>query len=136
MNEAGTKTYFDKPGVIEALQYWVDLSRKHKVMPPGIVEWGTTPKDFFEKKAAMMWTTTGNLTNVRNNAKIPVRRRDAAGEEAPRQPDRRRQFLHLQEDDAGRAAGGRSSSSSGRPRRSAPRSGASTPATSRSRPAA
>ena len=39
--------------------------------PEGIVEWGTTPKDFFEKKVAMMWTTTGNLTNVRNNAKFP-----------------------------------------------------------------
>ena len=39
--------------------------------PPGIVEWGTTPKDFFEKKCAMMWTTTGNLTNVRSNAKFP-----------------------------------------------------------------
>ena len=29
-----------------------------------------TPKDFFEKKVAMMWTTTGNLTNVRTNAKF------------------------------------------------------------------
>ncbi len=70
MNPAGTETYFDKPAVIEALQYWVDLGRKHKVMPAGVVEWGTTPKDFFEKKIAMMWTTTGNLTNVRNNAKF------------------------------------------------------------------
>jgi sn-glycerol 3-phosphate transport system substrate-binding protein len=70
MNAAGTETYYDKPAVIEALQYWVDLSRKHQVHPPGIVEWGTTPKDFFEKKIAMMWTTTGNLTNVRNNAKF------------------------------------------------------------------
>jgi sn-glycerol 3-phosphate transport system substrate-binding protein len=71
MNEAGNQTAFDKPEVIEALQYWVDLSTKHKVHPPGIVEWGTTPKDFFERKVAMMWTTTGNLTNVRNNAKFP-----------------------------------------------------------------
>ena len=70
MNSAGTETYFDKPEVIEALAYWVDLGRKHKVMPTGVVEWGTTPKDFFEKKIAMMWTTTGNLTNVRNNAKF------------------------------------------------------------------
>jgi sn-glycerol 3-phosphate transport system substrate-binding protein len=70
MNAAGTETYFDKPEVIEALQYWVDLGRKHKVMPPGVIEWGTTPKDFFEKKIAMMWTTTGNLTNVKNNAKF------------------------------------------------------------------
>jgi sn-glycerol 3-phosphate transport system substrate-binding protein len=71
MNEDGNRTFYDKPEVIEALSYWVDLSRKHKVQPPGIVEWGTTPKDFFEKKTAMMWTTTGNLTNVRNNAKFP-----------------------------------------------------------------
>ena len=38
--------------------------------PPGVVEWGTTPKDFFEKKVAIMFTTTGNLTNVKNNAKF------------------------------------------------------------------
>ena len=70
MNKAGSQTYYDSPAVIEALQFWVDLSRKHKVMPPGIIEWGTTPKDFFERKIAMMWTTTGNLTNVKNNAKF------------------------------------------------------------------
>ncbi|MCL4765366.1 MAG: ABC transporter substrate-binding protein [Hyphomicrobiaceae bacterium] len=71
MNQEGNRTFYDAPGVIEALTYWVELSQKHKVHPPGIVEWGTTPKDFFEKKCAMMWTTTGNLTNVRNNAKFP-----------------------------------------------------------------
>ena len=70
MNPAGTETYYDKPEVIEALQYWVDLSTKYKVHPEGIVDWGTTPKDFFERKMAMMWTTTGNLTNVKNNAKF------------------------------------------------------------------
>src|SRR5580765_4449891 len=70
MNTAGTETYYDKPEVIEALQYWVDLARKYKVHPEGIVEWGTTPKDFFEKKMAMMWTTTRNLTNVKANAKF------------------------------------------------------------------
>ena len=71
MNPAGTEVYFDKPEVTTALQYWIDLATKHKVHPPGIVEWGTTPKDFFERKVAMIWTTTGNLTNVRNNAKFP-----------------------------------------------------------------
>jgi sn-glycerol 3-phosphate transport system substrate-binding protein len=70
MNAAGTETYYDKPEVIEALQYWVDLVKKYKVHPEGIVEWGTTPKDFFERKVAMVWTTTGNLTNVKNNAKF------------------------------------------------------------------
>jgi len=52
-NEAGTAVKFDDPKVIEALQYWVDLT-KAGVHPPGIVEWGTTPKDFFEKKSAMI----------------------------------------------------------------------------------
>jgi sn-glycerol 3-phosphate transport system substrate-binding protein len=70
MNAAGTEVYYDKPEVVGALQYWVDLVDKHKVHPPGIVDWGTTPKDFFERKVAMIWTTTGNLTNVRANAKF------------------------------------------------------------------
>jgi sn-glycerol 3-phosphate transport system substrate-binding protein len=70
MNAAGTETYYDRPEVVEALQYWVDLANRYKVHPPGIVDWGTTPKDFFEKKMAMMWTTTGNLTNVKTNAKF------------------------------------------------------------------
>lgn len=70
MNAAGTEVYYDKPEVVGALQYWVDLVNKYKVHPPGIVDWGTTPKDFFERKVAMIWTTTGNLTNVRANAKF------------------------------------------------------------------
>ena len=70
MNKDGTQTFYDHPAVIEALAFWVDLSRKHGVMKPGIIEWGTTPKDFFERKSAMMWTTTGNLTNVKANAKF------------------------------------------------------------------
>jgi sn-glycerol 3-phosphate transport system substrate-binding protein len=70
MNPAGTETYYDKPEVVEALQYWVDLSTKYKVHREGIVDWGTTPRDFLERKVAMIWTTTGNLANVRNNAKF------------------------------------------------------------------
>ena len=68
-NEAGNAVRYDDPKVIEALSYWVDLGKKG-VHPPGVVEWGTTPKDFFERKVAMIWTTTGNLTNIRTNAKF------------------------------------------------------------------
>ncbi|NKE45629.1 ABC transporter substrate-binding protein [Roseomonas frigidaquae] len=71
MNAEGNRTFFNDPKVAEALQYWMDLSMKHRVHPAGIVEWGTTPRDFFERKVAMMWTTTGNLTNVRANAPFP-----------------------------------------------------------------
>jgi sn-glycerol 3-phosphate transport system substrate-binding protein len=67
-NAQGTTVNFDDVEVIEALQYWVDLSQKHKIHPPGVVQWGTTPADFMQGKAAMIWTTTGNLTNIRKNA--------------------------------------------------------------------
>ncbi|MEO6984236.1 MAG: ABC transporter substrate-binding protein [Paralcaligenes sp.] len=70
MNSAGNEVYFDKPAVIQALQFWRDLAYKYKVMPTGTIDWGTTPKDFLVGKTAIMWTTTGNLTNVRKNAKF------------------------------------------------------------------
>ena len=69
-NAEGNEVKYDDPKVIEALQFWVDLSRKYGIHPPGIVEWGTTPRDFMERKAAIIWTTTGNLTNIRSNAKF------------------------------------------------------------------
>jgi sn-glycerol 3-phosphate transport system substrate-binding protein len=68
-NDAGNAVKFDDPAVVEALTYWVNLAKQGS-HPAGVVEWGTTPKDFFERRVAMMWTTTGNLTNVKNNAKF------------------------------------------------------------------
>lgn len=70
-NKKGNKVAFNTPEAIEALQFWVDLSRKHQVHPKGVVEWGTTPKDFLQGKSAIIWTTTGNLTNITKNAKFP-----------------------------------------------------------------
>ena len=72
MNATGTETYFDRPAVVEALQYWVDLSRKHRVHPPGVVEWGTTPAQFVDGKAAMIWTTSGNLADLRDKARFDI----------------------------------------------------------------
>ena len=69
-NEAGTETYLATPEAIESLQYWVDLSRKHRIMQEGIIDTGTAPKEFIEGRAAMMFHSTGNLTNVKNNAKF------------------------------------------------------------------
>jgi sn-glycerol 3-phosphate transport system substrate-binding protein len=67
-NENGTETYLTDPKVVEALQFWVDLSKVYGIHPPGIQEWGTTPSDFLEGRIAMIWTTTGNLTNIKKNA--------------------------------------------------------------------
>ncbi len=70
MSADGKQVFFDTAENAEALQYWVDLARKDKVMPEGVIEWGTVPSDFIEGKTAMMYHTTGNLTNVKNNAKF------------------------------------------------------------------
>jgi len=68
MNDSGTETYFDKPGVAEALAFWKDLGGKYGIMPKGTIEWGTLRTDFLEQKTAIMWHSTGNLTAVKKNA--------------------------------------------------------------------
>ncbi len=68
MNQAGTETYFNNPGVIDALNFWKDLGTKYSVMPEGTIEWGTLRQNFLEQKTAIMWHSTGNLTTVKKNA--------------------------------------------------------------------
>lgn len=67
MNDAGTEVYFNDPRTIKALNYWKGLSDKG-VQAPGTTAWSTTVTDFLEQRAAMIYHTTGNLTNVRKNA--------------------------------------------------------------------
>lgn len=71
MNRDGNRTNYDNKDVVQALQYWVDLGKKEKVMPEGTIEWGTLRQAFTEGKTAMMWHTTGNLTAVKDTAKFP-----------------------------------------------------------------
>ena len=68
MNPAGSKTHFDAPATIEALQFWKDLGAKDKIMPEGTIEWGTLRQNFLEGKTAIMWHSTGNLTTVKKSA--------------------------------------------------------------------
>ena len=70
-NADGNKVAFDDPKVIEAVQSWYNLSKVDGVQPSGLIAWGATPQDFLQGKAAMIWHTTGNLTNIRTNAKFP-----------------------------------------------------------------
>ncbi len=67
----GTKVHFDTPQAVEAAQFMLDLTTKYKVMEPGTLDWGATPKAFFTGNAAIIWTTTGNLTNITQNAPFP-----------------------------------------------------------------
>ena len=67
MNDTGTETYYDDDRTATGLKFWKSLSEAGS-QPSGIVAWATTPSDFLEGKTAMMYHTTGNLTNVKNNA--------------------------------------------------------------------
>lgn len=66
MNETGTEVYYDDERTATGLSYWKSLAEDGS-MPEGIVAWATTPSDFIEGKTAMMYHTTGNLTNVKNS---------------------------------------------------------------------
>ncbi|MEX2519484.1 MAG: ABC transporter substrate-binding protein [Paracoccaceae bacterium] len=70
MSNDGLHTYFDKPEVVETLEFWKSLSTEHKIMPEGAVEWGTLRQAFLEGQTAMMWHSTGNLTAVKKEAKF------------------------------------------------------------------
>jgi sn-glycerol 3-phosphate transport system substrate-binding protein len=68
MDQNGTNVYFDNQEAIEAMQFWIDLTKKYTVMPEGVIEWATVPTDFMQGRTAMMFHTTGNLTNVRKGS--------------------------------------------------------------------
>ncbi|QQO08605.1 ABC transporter substrate-binding protein [Breznakiella homolactica] len=68
MSEDGKKVYFDTPENVEALQFWLDLQNRYNVMQKGIVQWTDLPGQFLAGQVAMIYHTTGNLTNINNNA--------------------------------------------------------------------
>ena len=85
MTQDGRQVFFNRPENIEALQYVVDLSEVHGVMPKGILRWSDLPTQFLDGQYAMIYHTSGNLTNISQNAPfefgaafLPGRRRPGA----------------------------------------------------------
>lgn len=64
--------YLDTPEMLQALTYLVELGTTHAVMPAGGSAWGDTPTAFLAGQAAMIYHTTGSLTNILNNATFEV----------------------------------------------------------------
>lgn len=71
MDDTGKQVYFNSPENVRALEFFLSLSRTHGIMPAGVIQWATTPTDFIGGQTAMMYHTTGSLTNVMKNAKFP-----------------------------------------------------------------
>lgn len=84
MNEAGTETYFNDPKAIEALSYWQGLATRHHATPDGVSNWAQLSPDFLEGNTAIIQHTTGNLTNVRSNAKFAFGVAGLPGKAGPR----------------------------------------------------
>jgi sn-glycerol 3-phosphate transport system substrate-binding protein len=72
VGDASNKVFFNTPSTVTALQYFIDLQGKNAVMPKGVIKWNDTPTDFTSGKAAMIYYTTGGLTNILANAKFNV----------------------------------------------------------------
>ena len=72
IGKAANKVTFNDPAVAQALQDFADLGNKHKVMPADILAWANMPNDFVNGKAAMIWHSSGSLTNILNQAKFDV----------------------------------------------------------------
>lgn len=66
-SDDGTETYLDDPRSVEALEHWASL-QEEGLEPEGIVDWATTPDEFTSGDVGMVWTTTGQLTNINDNA--------------------------------------------------------------------
>src|SRR5579864_780668 len=70
---AGKWVKFNSPEAVGALQFILDLQSKYKVHPTGptsVAFWSQTPQDFIQQRAAMIYSTTGNMTFIRTNAKF------------------------------------------------------------------
>lgn len=65
--ESGAHVGYDDPATATALQNWADL-QADGLEPKGTVEWGTLPTEFSNGNTAIAWTTTGQLTNIKDNA--------------------------------------------------------------------
>lgn len=70
MSKDGKKVFFNTEENVEALQLWLDLQNKYEVMEKGIVQWTDLPTQFLAGEVAMIYHTTGNFNNIKENAKF------------------------------------------------------------------
>lgn len=64
------KVLFDKPEAVDALEFWVKLV-KAGVMPPAST-WQGSANDFMAGRTAMLYHSTGSLTNLRTSSPFKV----------------------------------------------------------------
>lgn len=64
---------FDDPAVVDAVQFYIDLSAEYNAMPAGVqASWPTDPPDFASEAAAMITHSSGSLTGILEQADFEV----------------------------------------------------------------
>jgi len=83
VGDSDVEVYFDNPDVIEAVQFYIDLSKKYGAMPEGVQGvWGQAPTDFASGQTAMIVHSTGSLTGILDQADFEVGVMAIPGQEA------------------------------------------------------
>ncbi len=73
VGDSDVEVYFDHPDVIEAVQFYIDLSQKYGAMPAGVqAVWGQAPTDFASGQAAMIVHSSGSLRGILEQADFEV----------------------------------------------------------------
>lgn len=73
VSESDVEVTFDAPGVVDALQYWVDLYQTYGATPEGVQSnWGDAPGMFADGSAAMIVHSTGSLPSILEKADFEV----------------------------------------------------------------
>lgn len=69
LSEDGRRALLDSPQAIEALQFFVDLTRKYQATPPGVVNYSGAENSeaFTSQKAAMVVTGNFDVENLNTN---------------------------------------------------------------------
>lgn len=71
--EYGGEVYYDTPSMLGALTLVDDLIHRHKAMPAGVTQTPAMNNAFFGGQAAMIISSTGSLSFIRQNMKIPYK---------------------------------------------------------------
>ncbi|OGB93246.1 MAG: hypothetical protein A3H39_14380 [candidate division NC10 bacterium RIFCSPLOWO2_02_FULL_66_22] len=70
MDPEGKRIQFSSPQALQALELWVELTQKDKVIPP-VSTWGSTPPDFVAGRTSMLYHSTGSLRFFTDSVKFP-----------------------------------------------------------------
>jgi sn-glycerol 3-phosphate transport system substrate-binding protein len=72
VEDSPTEVFFDTSAAVEGMEFWASLANDEQCMPEGVIPWGSTTNDFTSGKAAIIYHTTGSLTNILNTAPFEV----------------------------------------------------------------